>query len=201
MTARVMFLDMAVRVIVILCWLALGAALLLRRRMQSESERARRQTSMVGLGLQTAATAMTFVMRRPRFTPFLSLVVPIELGVVIATIVLGVGSAWLTIATIRTLGKQWSLAARVVEHHSLVTEGPLGVIRHPIYTAMFGMLLATGLAFSRSGVLLPAMLVYWIGAAIRIRSEEKLLREMFGQEFEAYVRRVPALFPRLLRGR
>lgn len=197
--AHFMFLHAAVRIIVILCWLALGAALLLRRRMQPASERARRQSSMVGLGLQIGATAMTFLMRRPRFTPFLQLGAPIELSLAVAAVALGVGSAWLTIATIRTLGKQWSLAARVVERHSLITEGPLGVVRHPIYTAMFGMLLATGLAFSFPGVLLPATVVYWIGAAIRIRDEERLLRQTFGQEFEAYVRRVPALFPRLRR--
>jgi protein-S-isoprenylcysteine O-methyltransferase Ste14 len=89
--------------------------------------------------------------------------------------------------------------ARLVEGHKLLTEGPFRVVRHPIYTAMFGMLLANGLAVSHPGALLPASVVYWIGAAIRIRSEEKLLRDTFGQEFEAYARRVPAVFPGLHR--
>jgi protein-S-isoprenylcysteine O-methyltransferase Ste14 len=35
-----------------------------------------------------------------------------------------------------------------------------------------------------------------VGTAIRIRSEEKLLREAFGEDFEAYQRYVPAVIPR-----
>jgi protein-S-isoprenylcysteine O-methyltransferase Ste14 len=71
------------------------------------------------------------------------------------------------------------------------------VVRHPIYAANFGLLLATGLAFSRLGPLLLASFAFWIGSVIRVRGEERLLREAFGEEYEAYARRVPALFPRL----
>jgi protein-S-isoprenylcysteine O-methyltransferase Ste14 len=62
---------------------------------------------------------------------------------------------------------------------------------------MFGMLLATGLAISRWWIIPVAVGVFLIGNAIRVRSEEKLLRESFGTEFEAYAQRVPAMFPRL----
>lgn len=65
------------------------------------------------------------------------------------------------------------------------------------YAAMLGMLRANCLAVSRPAALLPALVVYGIGAAVRIRSEEKLLRDTFGREFAAYARRVPAVFPRL----
>jgi protein-S-isoprenylcysteine O-methyltransferase Ste14 len=190
-------LQVAVRVTVALCWLVLGAALLLRRRSPDAPQRTRNRTSMIGIALQCVGTAITFLMRRQWLTPFLPLGAPAEIVLAVATIALGVGSAWVTLLTIRTLGKHWSLMARLVEGHKLLTKGPFRVVRHPIYTAMFGMLLANGLAVSRSGALLPAIVVYWIGAAIRIRSEEKLLRETFGQEFEAYARRVPAVFPRL----
>ena len=75
--------------------------------------------------------------------------------------------------------------------------GPYRFVRNPIYTAMFGMLLATGLAISHWAALIGAGLVFAIGTRMRIRSEEKLLRESFGPEFEAYARSVPALVPRL----
>jgi len=39
---------------------------------------------------------------------------------------------------------------------------------------------------------------FLIGNQIRIRAEEKLLRETFGSQFDDYARRVPAFFPRLL---
>ncbi len=64
---------------------------------------------------------------------------------------------------------------------------------------MLGMLLATGLAVSHWVVLLPGIVLFGIGTKIRVRSEEKLLRETFGTEFDEYAQRVPAMFPQLLR--
>ena len=60
------------------------------------------------------------------------------------------------------------------------------------------MLLATGLAISHWIGLLIAIVVFAVGTAIRVRSEEKLLREAFGEEFEAYARKVPAVMPFLV---
>jgi protein-S-isoprenylcysteine O-methyltransferase Ste14 len=68
-------------------------------------------------------------------------------------------------------------------------------VRHPIYTGMLGMLLATGLAASRPAALLAGLIVFWVGTLIRIRSEERLLRAAFGAEYDNYARRVPAVVP------
>ena len=96
-------------------------------------------------------------------------------------------------SAVRTLGKQWAIAARLVEGHKLITEGPYGWVRNPIYTGM--LLLATGLAVSRWIALPAAIALFGMGTVIRVRSEEKLLREAFGEEFEQYTRRVPAVLP------
>ena len=98
-------------------------------------------------------------------------------------------------AAVKTLGKQWSLAARVVEDHKLVTEGPYKFVRNPIYTGMLGMLLATGLAVSHWIGLLAGLIVFALGTLIRVRSEEKLLRETFGTQWDEYSRRVSAVVP------
>jgi protein-S-isoprenylcysteine O-methyltransferase Ste14 len=63
---------------------------------------------------------------------------------------------------------------------------------------MFGMLLATGLAVSYWIGLTIAVILFAIGTMIRVRSEEKLLREAFGAEFDAYARRVAAVVPFLV---
>ena len=63
---------------------------------------------------------------------------------------------------------------------------------------MLGMLLATGLAVSHWIGLASAMVVFGIGTFIRVRSEEKLLREVFGHEFDEYKRSVPAVIPYLI---
>jgi protein-S-isoprenylcysteine O-methyltransferase Ste14 len=119
----------------------------------------------------------------------------IEIAVGVFTVVVAAGSVWLVMCAVRTLGQQWALAARLVEGHNLITEGPYSWVRNPIYTGMFGMLLATGLAVSRWIVLPAAIVLFAIGTVIRVRSEEKLLREAFGPQFEEYTRRVPAVLP------
>jgi protein-S-isoprenylcysteine O-methyltransferase Ste14 len=98
---------------------------------------------------------------------------------------------------VKTLGKQWSLAARVVEGHKLVIEGPYSFVRNPIYTGMFGMLLATGLAVSNWIGLVAGLIIFAIGTLVRIHSEERLLRETFGTRWDEYARRVPAVLPLL----
>ena len=103
---------------------------------------------------------------------------------------------WMAVAAIRTLGKQWSYEARLIEGHRLVVAGPYSHVRHPIYTAMLGMMIATGVAFSVWWALLAALVLYAAGTAIRVRAEERLLQEAFGEDFEAYRRYVPAVIPR-----
>jgi protein-S-isoprenylcysteine O-methyltransferase Ste14 len=101
----------------------------------------------------------------------------------------------MTVWAARRLGKQWSIAARVVEGHELITDGPYAFVRNPIYAGMFGLLVATAIVYSRWYVLLPAAPLFLLGTSIRVRIEERLLREFFGEQFEEYARRVPALFP------
>jgi protein-S-isoprenylcysteine O-methyltransferase Ste14 len=110
-------------------------------------------------------------------------------------VAIAVASTWLVNAAARRLGKQWALAARLVEGHTLIQDGPYRFVRNPIYAGMFGMLVATGLAVTQWIPLLVASLLFIAGTYIRIRSEERLLREAFGSEFEKYARQVPALIP------
>ncbi len=70
-------------------------------------------------------------------------------------------------------------------------------MRHPIYTAMLGLLLATGLAFSLPVGLGAGLLTFLAGTALRIRVEERLLRAIFGETYDAYARQVPAVVPRV----
>ncbi len=186
-------------IVLLLCFVAAGAALVFRSwstPSRSSGEK-RDPTSLIGLALQTLSYAIILLTQRTRFTPIMPLSFPLELWLAVITALLALGSAWMVVSAVRALGKHWSITARLVEDHRLVKEGPYRLVRHPIYTAMFGFLLATGLVAGRWIALPPAILVYAIGTAIRVRSEEKLLQEAFGSEFEDYARRVPAIIPRL----
>ncbi len=111
------------------------------------------------------------------------------------TLALAVGSVWLVASAVSALGKQWALAARLVEGHKLITTGPYRFVRNPIYTGMLGMLVATGLAMEHWTGLIVGVVLFAVGLVIRVRSEEKLLRAAFGKEFEDYAERVPAVLP------
>jgi protein-S-isoprenylcysteine O-methyltransferase Ste14 len=183
--------------VVMLSWLAFVVvfAVFLRKKAPSAPDSKRERTSIAGIALQGVGYAAVWTLRRPPFTPIVSANKSLEIGMAVLTMALAIGSVWFVSAAVRTLGQQWSLAARVLEGHKLVTEGPYSVVRNPIYTGMFGMLLATGLAISHWIALPIAIVVFAIGTMIRVHSEEKLLREAFGQVFEEYTRKVPAVVP------
>ncbi|HKM45939.1 MAG TPA: isoprenylcysteine carboxylmethyltransferase family protein [Terriglobales bacterium] len=192
--------DVAARVgfyAVIVCWWIFGLTFWLRKRPPRAREAKRDWTSLVGLLLQTAGyfCVWSFPLQRKHFLPVTPELPVVEWGLVVLSVSIAVVSVWLVNAAARRLGKQWALAARLVEGHTLIQDGPYRFVRNPIYAGMFGMLLATGLALTQWTPLLVGIALFIPGTYIRIRSEERLLREAFGSEFEAYAHRVPALIP------
>jgi protein-S-isoprenylcysteine O-methyltransferase Ste14 len=183
--------------VVMASWFGFAAVFLvfLRKKPPSAPDRKRERTSIIGIALQGVGYAVVWSVHRPLFSPIAAQGKSFEIAAAVLAMALAIGSVWFVSAAVRTLGKQWSLAARVLEGHKLITSGPYNVVRNPIYTGMFGMLLATGLAISHWIGLIIGMIVFVIGTAVRVHSEEKLLREMFGEQFEAYARKVPAVVP------
>ncbi|MEY9874695.1 protein-S-isoprenylcysteine O-methyltransferase Ste14 [Streptacidiphilus sp. MAP12-33] len=121
--------------------------------------------------------------------------------------VLGVAGAALTVAATAllvwsrlVLGVMWAGVPLVQEGHELRTTGPYGLVRHPIYTGLLGLVLgaALGLGFG-VWVLYTAVTVPW--ALHRVRVEDDLMAAEFGDRFLAYRLRVPALLPRRVRRR
>lgn len=174
-----------------------AAIFIFRRRPPREPEDKRDRLSLLGIFLQMCAYFLVWF--QPPREPFLprTAVVSGRIGIAfcICTLVLAVVSVWLVGSAVRTLGRQWAFAARLVEGHKLITEGPYRFVRNPIYTGMLGMLIATGLAMEHWTALDVAFVLFAVGLVIRVRSEEKLLRAAFGKEFEEYAKRVPAVLP------
>jgi protein-S-isoprenylcysteine O-methyltransferase Ste14 len=186
----------------IVCWWVFALTFWLRKRPPRARETKRDWTSLIGLLVQAAAYGMVwfFPLRRKQFSPVMSGSAiygspVVGWGLAILTVAIAVASAWMVNAAARRLGKQWALTARVVEGHELIQDGPYRLVRNPIYTGMMGMLLATGMALTQWIPLLIAVLIFIAGTYIRVRSEERLLRQAFGPEFETYARNVPALIP------
>jgi protein-S-isoprenylcysteine O-methyltransferase Ste14 len=103
-------------------------------------------------------------------------------------------SAALAIWARAQLGLMWSATPLAREHHELRTAGPYRLVRHPIYTAILGMLAGTVLA-GGVGQLAGALVAVTVVLVTRMRAEERLLIGQFGDEYERYRARTPALIP------
>ena len=184
--------------LVLLGWFVFaGVFIVLLRRKPTQAaapDRRRDPRSRIGIILQGLGYALVWALPR-QFRPLITFSPPLDMALMILAVLLSAASIWLGAAAVRQLGKEWSLTARLVEGHRLVTAGPYALVRHPIYTGMAGKLLATGLTYSHWLGLLLGVIVFTIGTVVRVRSEERLLRAEFGAEFDAYARRVPAVVP------
>jgi protein-S-isoprenylcysteine O-methyltransferase Ste14 len=201
MTYSLEMMDSVALVAVMLCWIGFALPFFFRRRPPKTEERKRDRASILGIIGQGAAYSIVWGWRRPVGSAFVAAAGPwVRVALDAVAVLAGAWAVWLATAAIVVLGKQWSFAARVVEGHELATEGPYAIVRHPIYTAMLAMLVATGLVVSVWPALPVALAVFAVGTFVRVRSEERLLRETFGARYDDYVRRVPAVLPIRLPG-
>ena len=63
----------------------------------------------------------------------------------IAGLVITAAGLIVYISSLLWLRKNWSMTASIKEGHQLVTGGPYGIVRHPIYSAMTLIFLGSGL--------------------------------------------------------
>jgi len=180
---------------VMACWIGFFLIFILRKRPPQNKEQKNAPVSRVGIILTGCGFGVVWGFHRIYGSPIVPMPIPLEIALSSLIALLAIGSIWLCLAAVRTLGKQWAIAARVIEGHELVTAGPYSWIRNPIYTAMLGMLICTGFVAGQWFALPIGILLGLIGVLIRVKVEEKLLRETFGKKFDEYASRVSAIIP------
>ena len=123
--------------------------------------------------------------------------VPIDLPmpVRLAGLAIAIASALFAAWGMWSLGKSYGIRMDLFEGHRLVTGGPYRLTRHPMYLGIVSFHVGATLAME-SLLLLVITLAYVIPLTVmRIRAEDKVLAEGFGEEFRAFTGRVPALVP------
>ncbi|MDB5577252.1 MAG: isoprenylcysteine carboxylmethyltransferase family protein [Bradyrhizobium sp.] len=140
-----------------------------------------------GIGIGLAGMGRVDILASPP-TPAMILRALVVLALMLAAV-------WLFDSSSRTMGKNWSLVARTRSDHNLVQTGPFALVRHPIYVALFLFMCAMAIAYGHSRNLIVAIPVFALGTWLRIRHEERLLRDMFGGEYDAYAARVKRFVP------
>ncbi len=109
------------------------------------------------------------------------------IGVAVGLLHAVVGATWLR--------RQYSSTLVIREGHQLITSGPYRRVRHPIYLG--ALLVSFGIAvFAKSGIGFGVMALLVPLIRRRIRIEERLLTEHFGDDYRAYQRRTGMLLPR-----
>ena len=128
---------------------------------------------------------------RPQWTRLISPASPAQNIIGLALILLGYTILFIGHFTLRRFHSS-TLVIR--EDHKLVTHGIYRLVRHPMYLGV--LLVAIGMPVfvsSLAGFLIMLILIPIL--LIRIRIEERLLIDEFGEEYQAYQRSTRKLIP------
>ncbi|OSX56840.1 hypothetical protein POSPLADRAFT_1158553, partial [Postia placenta MAD-698-R-SB12] len=110
----------------------------------------------------------------------------------------------------RTLDRYFTYEVNITKNQQLITHGPYAYVRHPSYSSGFVVLIGAGLCHGSAGSWLRECQIVdsiWGKAAVaayaavamvwmmvlfyRPREEDRLLRERFGGQWDAWARKVP----------
>lgn len=185
-------------VIIDICWGMLGAVWLAGwiYNLVRAPRAMRQSTGLLGGGPTTwiVAAAAVVILGRvipkgvwPAITYWSWPIAVLGLAVLIASTLFTLWARW-------TLGTMWTARPTIKEQHELHTDGPYRITRHPIYTGILAMLFGTMLA-SGFGASVAVFIIFIIYLLYKIRTEERLLTETFGDRYQQYQHQVPALIP------
>ncbi len=94
------------------------------------------------------------------------------------------------------LGLNWSPTLEIREKHELITGGIYSRIRHPMYASQWLWVLAQPLLLQNWIAGLLNLLVFVPFYFLRVREEERLMLEQFGDRYRTYMQQVGAVLPR-----
>lgn len=94
------------------------------------------------------------------------------------------------------LGLNWSPSLEIREKHELITRGIYGVIRHPMYASQWLLVIAQPLLLQNWIAGFLNLLMFIPFYLLRVRAEEQMMTEIFGDQYRTYMQKVGAVFPK-----
>jgi protein-S-isoprenylcysteine O-methyltransferase Ste14 len=167
---------------IILVWLI--TALRLKQTVQMQGMGQRLQHTVV-----LAVAAILLFMRWPNLGPLNARPWPNLASIAITGLLLTWAGALMAIVARLYLGANWSGRPSIKEGHELIRKGPYAVVRHPIYSGLLLQAIGTAVAFGRTRGLLALPLVLF-GFWRKMRSEEQLMSQVFGDQYREYKKSV-----------
>jgi protein-S-isoprenylcysteine O-methyltransferase Ste14 len=93
------------------------------------------------------------------------------------------------------LATNWSITLEIREQHRLITQGVYRRIRHPMYLALALYSIGQALVIPNWVAGPSNLIAFAILLALRLRAEERMMVEAFGDEYAAYSARTKCLIP------
>jgi protein-S-isoprenylcysteine O-methyltransferase Ste14 len=120
---------------------------------------------------------------------------PLHPAALAAGVVLYAVGLWIFARSHADLGRHWSITLELREEHRLVTRGVYRRVRHPMYLGL--LLYSAGQALALPNWLAgPSYLVVMAGlVGLRLVPEERMMRDAFAAEWDAYAARSKRLIP------
>ena len=94
------------------------------------------------------------------------------------------------------LGLNWSPTLEIREKHELITRGVYGLIRHPMYASQWLWVIAQPLLLHNWVAGFSNLLVFIPFYFLRVKAEEKLMLEQFGDGYRSYMKKVGGVLPK-----
>ncbi|TCU17983.1 protein-S-isoprenylcysteine O-methyltransferase [Rhizobium sullae] len=104
---------------------------------------------------------------------------------------------WVFRRTHKELGRNWSITLEIRDQHQLICSGPYAFVRHPMYTSFLLMALGQAFLLSNWVVGLAGLIGFAILFFLRVDKEERMMLEIFGPQYRAYMDRTRRIIPYL----
>jgi protein-S-isoprenylcysteine O-methyltransferase Ste14 len=182
-------------------WLALIAQIIIRapidqarKKEKITEQRVTSQEKLIVSLLAVGGLLFPLIYSVTSWLSFANYSLPAWAGWVgIILIVLALIVFWRAHADLKT---NWSPSLEIREKHELITNGIYRTIRHPMYASQWLFVIAQPLLLQNWLAGWLNLVVFIFFYTLRVRAEEKMMLDTFGEQYRDYMKRTGAVFPK-----
>lgn len=101
----------------------------------------------------------------------------------------------------QALGRNWTGQLHIQEQHMLIVKGIYRSIRHPMYLSFLLSAIGTLLLSANWFISTPQLVWFWVMYLGRVRYEEQMMIDAFGEDYKTYMHSTGRLLPKLMADR
>ncbi|WP_183826297.1 protein-S-isoprenylcysteine O-methyltransferase [Rhizobium sp. BK377] len=122
---------------------------------------------------------------------------PLHLWAVVIGAALFSLAMWVFRRTHKQLGRNWSITLEIRQKHELICAGPYAYVRHPMYTSFLLMGLAQAFLLPNWVAGMAGIVGFAVLFFLRVDKEERMMLDVFGPQYRAYMDRTKRIIPYL----